>query len=164
MLLGGKLPENNNTYEKQKKHFDEFTLARRKEKKTFTFSGSVLMFEVPENIPEQIWTSSVSLFIFQLVQSLGWNNLSQQKHFFYLICYPESNDYMILFPKCAAGFMNTQVAPQWGPGDSRQIFHVIQPARITVLISDFASPESFNAVFTGSSARRKSSSSVDKGW
>ena len=42
-----------------------------------------------------------------------------------------------------------------------QIFHVIQPARITVLISDFASPESFNAVFTGSSARRKSSSSVD---
>ena len=33
MLLGGKLPENNNTYEKQKKHFDEFTLARRKEKK-----------------------------------------------------------------------------------------------------------------------------------
>lgn len=113
MLLGGKLPENNNTYEKQKKHFDEFTLARRKEKKNFTFSGSVLMFEVPENIPEQIWTSSVSLFIFQLVQSLGWNNLSQQKHFFYLICYPESNDYMILFPKCVAGFMNTQVAPQW---------------------------------------------------
>jgi len=39
---------------KNKKHFDEFTLARRKEKKTFTFSGSVLMFEVPENIPEQI--------------------------------------------------------------------------------------------------------------
>ena len=164
MLLGGKLPENNNTYEntQKKKHFDEFTLAKRKEKKPSHFLevfSCLKYLRTSRNKSEQV----------QLVCSITTSPESrvEQPLTTKTCLLPNLLPRILItlyFFRNICGVHEHSVRHTMGPGDSRQIFHVIQPARITVLISDFASPESFNAVFTGSSARRKSSSSVDKGW
>lgn len=77
------------------------------------------MFEVPENIPEQIWTSSVSLFIFQLVQSSKVEQPLTTKTFLLPNLLPRIFFLHYTFSEMCCGVHEDSGGHTMGPGDSR---------------------------------------------